>query len=86
MEEEDDDDTEEHFPTVSLDDNVWMEEPVSERHLCIHENSQHDLCHYPCPYSLNPLHLAPEDTPQYIHLSDIFEFPDVILSASHNDV
>ena len=26
--EEDEDDAEEHFPTVSLDDNVWMEEPV----------------------------------------------------------
>ena len=35
--EEDKDDTEEYFPTVSLDDNVWMEEPVPERHLCIHE-------------------------------------------------
>ena len=42
------DDAEEHFPTASLDDNVWMEEPVPERHLCIHENSQHDLCPYPC--------------------------------------
>ena len=40
--EEDDNDTE-HFLVVSLDDNVWMEEPVPERHLCIHENSQHDL-------------------------------------------
>ena len=26
--EEDEDDAEEHFLTVSLDDNVWMEEPV----------------------------------------------------------
>ena len=37
--EEDEDDTEEHSPTVLLDDDVWMEEPVPERHLCIHENS-----------------------------------------------
>ena len=66
--EEDDNDTEEHSPTVSLDDNVWMEEPVPERHLCIHENSQHDLCPYPCPYSLNPLHPTQEDAPQYIDL------------------
>ena len=62
--EEDEDDAKEHFPTVSLDDNVWMEEPVPERHLCIHENSQHDLCPYTCPYILNLLHLAQEDTPQ----------------------
>ena len=61
--EEDKDDAEEHFPTVSLDDNVWMEEPVPERHLYIHENSQHDLCPYPCLYSLNPLHVTQEDAP-----------------------
>ena len=84
--EEDEDDTEEHFPTVSLDDDVWMEEPVPERLLCIHENSQHDLCPYPCPYSLNLLHLTQEDTPQYIDLNDIFKFPDVIVTASNEDV
>ena len=78
------DDAEEHFPTVSLDANVWMEEPVPERH-CIHENSQHDLCPYPFPYSLNLLHLTQEDAPWYIDLNDIFEFPDVIVTASDED-
>ena len=29
------DDTEEHFPTISLDDNIWTKEPVPERHLPI---------------------------------------------------
>ena len=81
-----DDDTEEHFPTILLDDDIWMEEPVPERHLCIHDNSQHDLCPYPCPYSLNPLHLTQEDTMQYIDLSDIFEFPNVVVSTSDDDV
>ena len=84
--EEEDDDTEEHFPTISLDGNIWMEEPVPERHLSIHENSQHDLCPYPCPYSLNPLHISQEEAPQYIDLSNIFKFPDVIVSASDDDV
>ena len=84
--EEEDDDAEEHFPIVSLDDDFWMEEPVSERHLCIHENSQHNLCPYPCPYSLNPPHLTQEEAMQYIDLSDIFEFPDVVLSAGDDDV
>ena len=84
--EEEDDDTEEHFLTVSLDEDVWMEEPVPERHLCIHENSQHDLCPYLCPYSLNLLDLTQEDDPQYIYLNDIFEFPDVVVSASDDDV
>ena len=84
--EEEDDDTEEHFPTVLLGDDFWMEEPVPEVFLCIHENSQHDLCPYPCPYRLNPLHLTQEDALQYIDLNNIFEFPDVIVSASDDDV
>ena len=54
-EEEEENDMEEHFPTVSFDDDdFWMEEPVPERHFCIHENVQHDLCPYPGPYDLNP--------------------------------
>ena len=35
-----DDDTtslDEHFPTASLDDDVWAEEPIPDRHLCILE-------------------------------------------------
>ena len=38
MEEEDEEeeDIEEHFPTASLNDDVWMEEPVPDRHVCIH--------------------------------------------------
>ena len=52
---------EEHFPTAPLDDDVWMEEPVPDRYLCIHEQSQpHNLWSYPCPYSLDQLHLTPE--------------------------
>ena len=88
MEKEDkeEEDTEEHFPTASLDDDVWIEEPVPERHLCIHKNSQHDLCPYPCPYSLNQLHLAQENTPQYIDLSNIFKYPDVISTSSNEDI
>ena len=41
---------------------------------------------YPCPYSLNPLYLAQEDAPQYIDLSNIFKFPDVMTSASNEDI
>ena len=80
---------EKYFPTATLDDDVWMEEPVPDRLLCIHEQSQpHDLCACPCPYSLNQLHSAPEYTsePQYMDLSDIFNFPDVITTASDEDI
>ena len=81
-------DEEEHFPTTPLNDNVWIEEPVPDRHLCIHEHSQHDLCPYSCPYSLGQLHLAPEyaPTPQYMDLSNIFNFPDVITTTSDKDI
>ena len=81
--EEEDDDMEDYFPTISLDDNFWMKDPVPERHLCIHEDAQHDLCLYPCPYDLNQLHLAQEDV-QYIDLNDIFDFPDVMVSADND--
>ena len=30
-------DDEEDFPTAPLDDNIWLEDPVPDRHLCIHE-------------------------------------------------
>ena len=82
-EEEDD---EEQFPTAPLNDNVWMEESVQNRHLRIHEHSQHDLCPYSCPYSLDQLCLAPDYTPQYMDLSDIFNFLDVITTASDEDI
>ena len=86
--EEEEEDVEEHFPTAPLDDDVWVEEPVPDGHLCIHEHSQHDLCPYPCPYSLDQLHLTPEYTltHQYIDLSDIFDIPDVITSTSDEDI
>ena len=80
---------EEHFPTAPLDDDVWMEDPVPDRHLCIDKQLQpHDLCPYPCPYSLDQLHPAPEyaSAPQYIDQSDIFDFPDVMTTTSDEDI
>ena len=50
---EEEDDEEEHFPTALLNDDVWLEEPVPDRHLCIHEHSQHNLCPYPCPVRIS---------------------------------
>ena len=53
---------EEDFSTAPLDNDVWLEEPVPDRHFCIHEQSQpYDQCPYPCPYSLDQLQSAPED-------------------------
>ena len=87
--EEEEEEVEEHFSTTPLDDDVWMEEPFPDRHLCFHEQSQaHDLCPYPCPYSMDQLHLAPELTsvPQNMDLSDIFDFQDVMMTASDKDI
>ena len=80
---------EEHFPTARLHNDVWMEEPVPDRHLCIHKQSQaHDLCPNPCPYSLEQLHPTQEYAPaaQYMDLSNIFDFPDVMTTASDEDI
>ena len=66
-EDEEEEDAEEHFPTAPLNDDVWMEEPVPDRHLCIHDHSQHDLCPYPCPYTFDQLHLALGYTPPQQH-------------------
>ena len=82
-EDKEEEDAEEHFPTAPLIDDVWIEEPVPDRHLCIHEHSQHNLCPYPCPYSLDQLHLTLDYTPQYMDLSDILDFQDVITTASN---
>ena len=72
IEEEDKEegDAEEHFPMAPLSDDVWMEEPVPDRCLCFYEHSQHDLCPYPCRYSLDQLHLTPDYTLQYMDLSN----------------
>ena len=74
---------EEDFPTVSLDDEHWYMEEIPDRHLCIHEHSlPHGLCPYPCPYSdcMTSLYY---DT---LDLSDIFEFEDLMTPPSNEDI
>ena len=86
--EEEEEEEEEAFPTATLDNDVWMEEPVPDRYLCIHEQSKaHFLCPYPCPYSLDQQHPTPgyASAPQYMDLSNIFDFPDVMTTTSDED-
>ena len=85
-EDEEEEEEEENFPTAPLNDDVWMEESVPVKHLCIHEDSQHDLCLYPCPYSLDQLHFASDYSPQYMDFSDIFNFQDVMTTTSDEDI
>ena len=62
---------EEDFQTVSLDDEHWNMEEIPDRHLCIHEHSlPQGLCPYPCPY-LDYTNSSYYDT---LALHDIFEF------------
>ena len=63
-----------------------MEEPVPDRHLCIHEDLQHDLCPYSCPHNLDQLHLTPDYAPQYMNISDICNFQDMITTTSDEDI
>ena len=49
LEEEDE---EEDFQMVPLDDKHWTTKEVSDRTLCIHKHAlPHRLCLYPCPYA-----------------------------------
>ena len=83
--------TEEDFPTAPKDDDIWIEGPVPVRHLCIHKQSQPNYqCSYSCPYSLDLLHLAPEDTPapyyKMIDLGDSSDLQDVMTTTSDEDI
>ena len=85
------DEEKEDFPTVILYDDLWLEDPVPDRHLCIHEHSQsHFLCSYPCPYSLDPLPHTPRNAPasyyEMMDLSDISDFQDVMTTTSEEDI
>ena len=75
---------------VTLNNNIWIEDPVPDRHLCIHEQSQpHSLYSYPCPYSQNLLPSTPENAPasyyKMMDLSDVSDF-QVMTTTSDEDI
>ena len=75
-----------------LDDDVWLEDTIPDRHLCIHEPSQPEYkCSYPHPYRLDPPQYSPEDkaVPHYelMDLSDISsDIQDVMTTTSDEDI
>ena len=74
---------EEDFQTVPLDEEHWDMEEISDRHLCIHEHSlPHGPCLYPCPY-LDYTSSSYYDT---LDLSDSSEFEDLITTSSSEDI
>ena len=95
-----DDDTpsfEEHFPVVLLDDDIWAEEQIPDRHLYIHERTDepNHQCSYPCPYdsttfSTDILQLIPQNEAVFnckqMDFSDISsDLPEIIM-ASDTDI
>ena len=78
-----DDLEEEDFQTVTLDDNHWTTDQISDRHLCIHKHSlPHSLCPYPCLY----MDYTPASYQDMLDLSDISDFEDVMTTSSDEDV
>ena len=82
---------EDNFPMAPLDGNIWLEEPVPYRHLCIHEQSQpHYWCSYPCPYNLDLPHSTPEDTPtayyNLMDLNDMLDLQDMMTTPSDEHI
>ena len=76
----------ENFPTAPLDDLVLSEDPIPDRHLCIHETPDHQ-CSYPCPYGKTTFRMnLPQSTPQdaavfwyeLMDISDISDLPDIM--------
>ena len=78
-----DEEDEEDFQTVPLDDEHWASEETPERTLYIHEHGlPHGLCPYPCPY-------VNYQMPSYLDsldLSDISDYEDYIVTSSNEDI
>ena len=78
-----DEDEEEDFQTVPLDDEHWTSEETPERTLCIHEHGLlHGLCQYPCPY-MNYDTISYMDS---LDLSDISDYEDYMVTSSDEEI
>ena len=78
-----DDEEEEDFQTVSLEDDHWTTEAIPDRHLCIHKHLlPHSLFPYPCPY----MDYTSTVYPNMLDLSDISEFEDLMTTSSDEDI
>ena len=96
-----DDDTtssEEYFPTVPLDDDIWAEELVVDRHLCIHKrpDEPNHQCPYHCPYEsttfrMDLLQSTPWDEAVFNYEQMDFsetssDLPNIMTTTSDNDI
>ena len=77
------DEEEEDFQTVPLDDDHWTAEEIPDRHFYIHKHSvPHSLCPYPCPY----MDYTSTSYHNTLDLSDISEFGDLKTTSSDEDI
>ena len=72
----------ENFSTVPFNDDVWSENPIPDRHLCIHEtpDEPNHQCSYPCPYRSTTFRMdLPQVTPcnEAVFYYDLMDFSDV---------
>ena len=81
--EPEEEDMEEDFQTVPINDEHWDMEEIPDRLLFIHEHPlPHGLCPYPCPY-VNYQTSSYYDT---LDLSDISEFEDIMTTTSNEEI
>ena len=78
-----DDEDEEDFQTVPLDDGHWTSEETPDRTFCIHKHGlPHGLCQYPCPY-MNYNTISYMDS---LDLSDISDYEDYMVTSSNEEI
>ena len=78
-----DDEEEEDFQTVPLDDTHWTSEETPVRTLCIYEHGlPHGLCQYPCLYA-NYGTISHMDS---LDLSDISDYEDYMVTSSDEEI
>ena len=81
--EEEEEEKEDYFQAVPLEDEHWDLGEIPDRYLYIHEHSlPHGLCPYSCPYS-DYTTSSYYDT---LDLSDISEFENFMTTSSNEDI
>ena len=83
LEHLEDEEEEEDFQMVPLDNDHWTTEEIPDRTLCIHEHAlPHRLCPYPCPY----VNCQVSSYIDSLDLSDISDFEDIMITSSNKDI
>ena len=81
--EAEEEDMEEDFQTVPLNDEHWDMEEIPDRPLCIHKHPlPHGLCPYPCPY----VNYQTSSHYETLDLSNISKFEDIMTMSSDEDI